>query len=91
MSKSIAEQLATVQTELEQMQNRLKILRNRKHNIERRERTHHLIERGAILESLVAGLADLTNEQVKDLLVIALACEEAKAYLSALGLSSPNP
>jgi len=55
MPQSIHEQLETTKKELQQTENRLKILENRKHDVERRERTHRLIERGAMLESLVYG------------------------------------
>ncbi|WP_315120884.1 DUF3847 domain-containing protein [uncultured Clostridium sp.] len=47
------------------MKNRQKILLNRKHKEERRERTHRLIEQGAILESVFPEVAAMTGEQVK--------------------------
>jgi len=81
MPQSIHEQLETTKKELQQTENRLKILENRKHDVERRDRTHRLIERGAILESLVYGLDQLSNEQVRELLVIALDSDNVKQYL----------
>lgn len=82
----IQEKIQSVKKELSQSENRLKVLENRKWDTERRERTHRLIERGAILESFASGLDKLTNEQVKELLAVALKNEEARQYLRGLGL-----
>lgn len=54
-----------VETEIKQLENRQKILLNRKHKEERRQRTHRLIEQGAILESIFPEVAAMTGEQVK--------------------------
>lgn len=54
-----------IETELKQLENRQKILLNRKHKEERRQRTHRLIEQGAILESIFPEVAAMTGEQVK--------------------------
>ena len=48
---------------------RQKILLNRKANAERKARTHRLIERGAILESVFPEITPMTGEQVKAFLV----------------------
>lgn len=56
---------AEIETELKQLENRQKILLNRKHKEERRQRTHRLIEQGAILESIFPEVAAMTGEQVK--------------------------
>ena len=87
------EQIHAVKKELKQAQNRLKILENRERDIERRERTHRLIERGAILESLVPGLDKVRNEQVQQLLIVALRSRAAVEHLRSLGLglSRSNP
>lgn len=50
--KDLEEQQRSVLAEIKQLENRQKILLNRKHKEERRERTHRLIEQGAILESV---------------------------------------
>ena len=54
-----------VRKEICQLENRQKILLNRKANAERKARTHHLIERGAILESVFPEIVPMTGEQVK--------------------------
>lgn len=56
---------ADVETEIKQLENRQKILLNRKHKEERRQRTHRLIEQGAILESIFPEVTAMTGEQVK--------------------------
>ena len=63
--KSLSEQQAEIETELKQLENRHKILLNRKHKEERRERTHRLIEQGAILESVFPEIAAMTGDEVK--------------------------
>lgn len=56
---------AEIEAELKQLENRQKILLNRKHKEERRQRTHRLIEQGAILESIFPEVTAMTGEQVK--------------------------
>ncbi len=51
--------------EIKQLGNRQKILLNKKANAERKSRTHRLIERGAILESVFPETVYMTGEQVK--------------------------
>lgn len=54
-----------VREEIRQLENRQKILLNRKADAERKARTHRLIERGAILESVFPEITHMTGEQVK--------------------------
>lgn len=63
--KSLEEQQRSVQADIKQLENRQKILLNRKHKEERRERTHRLIEQGAILESVFPEIATMTGDEVK--------------------------
>lgn len=67
------EEKRKVETELRQLQNRQKILLNKKANAERKARTHRLIERGAILESTFPAVAAMTGEEVKAFL-LSLSC-----------------
>ena len=48
-----------------QLENRQKILLNRRANAERKARTHRLIEHGAILERVFPEIIPMTGEQVK--------------------------
>ena len=54
-----------VKTEIRQLENRQKILLNRKTDAERKARTRRLIEHGAILESIFPATSDMTGEEVK--------------------------
>ena len=54
-----------VEKEIGQMQNRQKILLNRKRTEEHRARTHRLIERGAILEAAFPPVVEMDNEEIK--------------------------
>ena len=67
MDKSQEEQ--QVEKKIGQLQNRQKILLNRKRSEERRERTHRLIERGAILEAVFPAVVDMEGEEVKAFLI----------------------
>lgn len=66
---NLLEEKKKVETELRQLQNRQKILLNKKANAERKARTHRLIERGAILESVFPAVADMSGEEVKAFLL----------------------
>ena len=47
------------------MENRQKILLNRKTDAERKARTRRLIEHGAVLESIFPAVTAMTGEEVK--------------------------
>lgn len=66
--KSLDEQRRCMEEELRQLQNRQKILLNRKSDAERKARTRRLIERGAILESVFPAVRLLSNEEVMSIL-----------------------
>ena len=67
MDKTQEEQ--QVEKKIDQLQNQQKILLNRKRSEERRERTHRLIERGAILEAVFPSASDMKGEEVKAFLI----------------------
>ena len=76
MHKNIAAQTAAkkaeqekVVKEIQQLENRQKILLNKQRNEERKARTRRLIEHGAILEGVFPAVAAMTGEEVKALLV----------------------
>ena len=54
-----------VQWKIQQLENRQKILLNKKTNAERKARTRRLIEHGAILESVFPATVTMTGEEVK--------------------------
>ena len=67
MDKSQEEQ--QVEKKIGQLQNKQKILLNRKRSEEHRARTHRLIERGAILEAVFPAVVDMEGEEVKAFLI----------------------
>ena len=67
--RNIDEQIQKVQTEIEQLQNKKKRLISEQKKEERNMRTKRLIERGAILESIIGNATDFTNEQIQHLLI----------------------
>jgi len=82
---NINEQIQKAEEEIKQLQNRKRKLLNQKRDEERKARTHRLIERGAILESLLEQPERYENKQIKELLEVALQTSEAKAYLDKIG------
>ncbi len=78
---NISEQIAKAEEEIRQLQNRKKKLLNQKKAEERKIRTHRLIERGAILESLLEKPEQYKNEQIKALLEIALQLQQVQEFL----------
>ena len=54
---------------IRQINNRIKIITNLERDAERRERTHRLIEKGAIIESLFPHTADMSGEEFKAFLL----------------------
>ena len=67
--EKLKSQQEKVQKEIEQLQNRQKILLNRKTDTERRARTRRLIEHGAVLESIFPATAAMTGEEAKAFLL----------------------
>jgi len=55
--------------EIQQLHNRQKVLLNQKRAKERKIRTHRLIEHGAVLESLLPKVKEMTAEEVKAFLM----------------------
>lgn len=78
---NINEQIAKAEEEIRQLQNRKKKLLNQKKSEERKIRTHRLVERGAILESLLEKPERYSNEQIKGLLEIAFQTAQAQEHL----------
>ena len=66
---------------IRQYENREKMLRQKLSREERRTRNHRLIVRGGYLESVVPELADMSDEDAKTFLRLALYSESARAFL----------
>ena len=62
------EKILKIEERLTQLENQKKQLIQKQKADERKARTKRLIERGAILESLIDGAAELTNDQITHIL-----------------------
>jgi TolA-binding protein len=82
--KTTAERIADAKERIEQYENQMKLLLQKQKEQERRERTRRLIERGAILESLIPGADSFTNEQIKLFLEKTVQTEYARRILKEL-------
>ena len=70
--KTEQDKLQEVEKKIEQLKNQKRKILNAQKEKERRERTHRLIERGAILESLIEQADSYSNEEIKTMLEQAL-------------------
>ena len=66
---------------IRQLENREKMLRQKVSKEERRTRSHRLIVRGAVFESIVPEAKGMTDEEAAALLRIALTSQPAREYL----------
>ncbi len=80
MSK-VNEQIAKITEQQKQLENRKKELLSRQREEERKKRTKRLIERGAILESLIDNAETFTNEQIQTFLAETITTEFAREKL----------
>lgn len=81
MARSYEEKISNIDLEIEQLKNRKREITQRHKAEERKARTKRLIERGAILESLIPTPDTLTNDDVKQILSYALETPYVKEYL----------
>ncbi len=66
---------------IRQFENREKMLRQKLSKEERRTRSHRLIVRGAVFESIVPEAKNMTDEEASVLLRLALTSEPVQEYL----------
>ena len=66
---------------IRQFENREKMLRQKLSKEERRTRSHRLIVRGAVFESIVPEAKNMTDEEAAALLRLALTSEPVREYL----------
>ena len=81
--KTLNEQIEDTRAKMKQEENRLKQYLQKKKDEERKARTKRLIERGAILESLIDGAETHTNEEIQTLIQKIFATPYAKQMLTA--------
>jgi hypothetical protein len=84
MPRTTVEKIESIQTQIQQLENQKKQLMAQQKEQERKARTKRLIERGAILESLISGADALTNEQIKVFLEKTVQSETARKILGSM-------
>ena len=84
VAKTLYERRTEAEEKIRQLDNWQKQLIQKEKEAERKARTRRLIERGAIVESLIDGAEALTNEEIKAILTAALRSGAAyEAIISA--------
>ena len=83
-SKEIKDKIDDTEERLRQLKNQEKKILKQDIVKRRKERTHRLITRGAILESLIANAEELTDEEIKILLEEATKTKEFKETLKIM-------
>ena len=83
-SKEIKEKIDDTEERLRQLKNQEKKILKQDIIKRRKERTHRLITRGAILESLIENAEKLTDEEIKILLEEATKTKEFKETLKIM-------
>jgi hypothetical protein len=84
MPKTTIEKIESVQEQIAQLENQRKQLVQQQKNDERKARTKRLIERGAILESIIPNPTAYTNEQIQALLVRIIVPDNVRKILDGL-------
>ena len=74
-------EIADGKKKIRQFENREKMLRQKLSKEERRTRSHRLIVRGAVFESIVPEAKNMTDEEAAAFLWLALTGTEAREYL----------
>lgn len=83
-SKEIKDKIDDTEERLRQLKNQEKKILKQDIEKRRKERTHRLITRGAILESLIENAEELTEEEIKILLEEATKTKEFKEILKII-------
>ena len=83
-SKEIKEKIDDTEERLRQLKNQEKKILKQDIIKRRKERTHRLITRGAILESVIENAEELTDEEIKILLEEATKTKEFKETLKII-------
>ena len=83
-SKEIKDKIDDTEERLRQLKNQEKKILKQDIVKRRKERTHSLITRGAILESLIKNAEELTDEEIKILLKEATKTKEFKETLKIM-------
>ena len=82
--KNIDDEIQSTQKQIEQLTHRQYRLVSKLKVEERKKRTRRLIQRGAILESVIENAEDFTNEQIQTLLIEIFSTDFARAKIEKL-------
>lgn len=88
--KNIDDEIQATQTKIEQLTHRQDRLVSKLKVEERKKRTRRLIERGAILESVIGNATDFSNEQIQALLIEVFSSEFARSAVEKLRGQTEN-
>lgn len=91
MAKTAEEKIESVKEQIRQLENQRKRLMQEQKERERKARTKRLIERGAILESLIPEADTFTNEQIKAFLEKTIRTESARKAWVNLSAAQAEP
>ena len=83
-SKEIKDKIDDIEERLRQLKNQERKILKQDIEKRRKERTHRLITRGAILESLIENAEELTDKEIKILLEEATKTKEFKETLKII-------
>ena len=83
-TKTTTEKIESIKLKIQQLENERKRILQVQKESDRKARTRRLIERGAILESLVSGSSDFTNDQIKSFLEKTVQSDYARKILDEL-------
>ena len=80
-SEELQAEIEDRKKKIRQFENREKMLRQKQSKEERRTRSHRLIVRDAVFESIVPEAKNMTDEEAAALLRLALTSEPVREYL----------
>ena len=78
---NLNDQIGKINEQIKQLQNKKKTLLAKESVEKRKTRTKRLIERGAILESVINNVENFSNEQLQTLLIEIFSSEFAKGKI----------
>ena len=87
---NLNDQIGKINEQIKQLQNKKKTLLAKESVEKRKKRTKRLIERGAILESVISSAEDFSNEQLQALLIEIFSSEFAKGKIKNFREHTPN-
>lgn len=88
--KNIDNEIQATHTKIEQLTHRQNRLVSKLKVEERKKRTRRLIERGAILESVIGNATDFSNEQIQALLIEVFSSKFARSAVEKLRGQTEN-